>query len=98
MKNLMWLLVCLSFMFIGCVGLYADSNVNTRFDDASKTKWRSQSWPFMQYPADEKELTKFLADTSLYKDCVSKKGHVTQMYQDGMIGDLTLICEEKVRR
>ena len=92
------ILVLFSFMFMGCVGLYADSDINTRLDQASKTKWRSQSWPFMQYPADEKKLTKFLASTSLYKDCVAKKGHVTQMYQDGMIGDLTLICEEKVGR
>ena len=90
----------ISFMFMGCVGLYADSDIHTGTWTANDHRytWRSQSWPFMSYPADEKELTKFLAEQPLYKDCVAKNGHVTQMYQDGMIGDVTLICQEKEKR
>ncbi|SVB18788.1 uncharacterized protein METZ01_LOCUS171642 [marine metagenome] len=93
------ILVLFSFMFMGCVGLYADSEIKTGSWTANSHKhtWRSQSWGFMEYPADEKKLTKFLAEQPLYKDCVAKNGHITQMYQDGMIGDLTLICQEKVK-
>ena len=93
------ILVLFSFMFMGCVGLYADSEIKTGSWTANSHKhtWRSQSWGFMEYPADEKKLTKFLAEQPLYKDCVAKNGHITQIYQDGMVGDLTLICQEKVK-
>ena len=66
------ILVLFSFMFMGCVGLYADSDIHTGTWTANDHRytWRSQSWGFMEYPADEKKLTEFLVKQPLYKDCL----------------------------
>jgi len=91
-----YFIVLLVILFAGCFGpgLYSDSTVYTLTSDSGT--FRSQSFPFFKYPVgdkEKKELAEFVKGTSLYKECIATEGHFLATYQEGLMGDLTIVCE-----
>ena len=86
MKKLIIILGLLSSA--GCAGLYSDSDIHWQ------PGFESQSWSYFQYPGKGQELAEFVANTDIYKECINERKHALAIHQEGLMGDLTVICED----
>jgi len=71
----------------GCAGLYSDSVIHRQ------PGFQSQSWSYFEYPGNGQELAEFVANTDIYQNCINEKKHALAIYQEGIMGDLTVMCE-----
>ena len=72
----------------GCAGLYSDSVIHRQ------DGFQSQSWSYFKYPGNGLELAEFVANTDIYKECINERKHALAIHQEGLMGDLTVICED----